>query len=295
MANYVLTCGSTTDLTQSILKARNVPCISYHYELDNVEYVDDMWEEKDPHDFYTAMEEGAMTHTSQINMASYAAFWEPFLEQGQDVIHLALSSGITGTVNSARLAADSVMAKYPDRRVLVVDSLGASAGSGLLLCAMADKRDAGYSIDELYDWTENNKLRVQHWFFSTDISFYIRGGRIGKTAGFIGKLLNICPLMNMDSEGRLIPREKIRTKKKVIREIVNRMVELAENGVCYDEKCFISHSDCLEDAEEVARLVEATFPNLNGDVQITNIGPTIGSHTGPGTVAMFFWGEKRMD
>ena len=295
MANYVLTCGSTTDLTQAILKARNIPFIGYHYELDNVEYVDDMWEERDPHDFYSAMEEGAMTHTSQINMTAYAAFWEPFLEQGLDVIHLALSSGITGTVNSARLAAESVMGKYPDRRVLVVDSLGASAGSGLLLTAMADKRDAGYSIDELFDWTENNKLRVQHWFFSTDLSFYIRGGRIGKTAGFIGKLLNICPLLNMDNEGRLIPREKIRTKKKVIREIVNRMVELAENGVCYDEKCYISHSDCPEDAEEVARLVEETFPNLNGDVQITNIGPTIGAHTGPGTVAMFFWGEKRMD
>ena len=295
MADYVLTTGSTVDLTMSIMKARNIPFINYRYELDQVEYSDDMWETEDPHDFYQAMTDGAMTHTSQINMAGYSAFWEPFLQNGQDIIHLELSSGITGTVNSARLAAESLLADYPERRIVIVDSLGASGGSGLLLMAMADRRDDGMSMDELKIWAEENRLRLHHWFFSTDLSFYIRGGRIGKTAGFIGKLLNICPLLNMDNEGHLIPREKIRTKKKVIREIVARMEEHAENGSCYNGKCYITHSDCLEDAKEVARLVEQTFPNLDGDVQITNIGPTIGAHTGPGTVAMFFWGDLRTE
>lgn len=293
MADYVLTSGTIVDLTKSLLESRNIPFINYRYELDNVEYLDDMWENEEPHDFYQAMADGAMTHTSQINMAGYTAFWEPFLQEGKDIIHLELSSGITGGVNSARLAAETLLAEYPERRIVVVDSLGASGGTGLLLMAMADHRDQGMSLDELQTWTNENKLNLHHWFFSTDLTYYIRGGRISKTAGFIGKLLNICPLMNMDNEGRLIPREKIRTKKKVIREIVARMEEHAENGTCYNGKCFITHADCLGDAQEVARLVEQTFPNLDGDVQITNIGPTIGAHTGPGTVAMFFWGDLR--
>lgn len=295
MADYVLTTGTTVDLTKSLMESRNIPFINYHYELDDVDYTDDFWDSEDPHDFYQAMADGAMTHTSQINMASYSAFWEPFLQGGKDIIHLELSSGITGGVNSARLAAETLLADYPERRIEVVDSLGASGGSGLLLMTMADQRDRGMSLDELLTWTNENKLHLHHWFFSTDLTYYIRGGRISKTAGFIGKLLNICPLMNMDNEGRLIPREKIRTKKKVIREIVARMEEHAENGTCYNGKCFITHADCLEDAEEVARLVEQTFPDLDGDVQITNIGPTIGAHTGPGTVAMFFWGDLRVE
>ena len=158
---------------------------------------------------------------------------------------------------------------------------------------LADLRDEGKSIGEVHAWAEEHKLNLHHWFFSTDLTFYIRGGRISKASGFFGTMLNICPLLNMDDQGKLIPRFKIRTKKKVIRAVVDKMEEYAEGGLDYSGKCYISQSACIEDAREVARLVEERFPKLNGKVEINNIGTTIGSHTGPGTVAVFFWGSKR--
>ncbi|MDY3919693.1 MAG: DegV family protein, partial [Candidatus Limivivens sp.] len=165
----------------------------------------------------------------------------------------------------------------------------------LLMDRLADLRDQGKKLEEVYDWAITHRLNVHHWFFSTDLTFYIKGGRISRTAGAIGGLLSICPLLNMDNHGKLIPRYKIRTKKKVIRAIVDRMEECADNGLDYSGKCYISQSACLEDAMEVARLVEERFPKLNGKVEINNIGTTIGSHTGPGTVALFFWGSERTE
>jgi len=150
-------------------------------------------------------------------------------------------------------------------------------------------------IDALYQWAQANRLRLHHWFFSTDLTFYVKGGRVSKASGWVGTMLHICPLLNMDSLGRLIPREKIRTKKKVIARIVEKMKEHAEGGLDYSGKCFISESACMEDARAVADLVEAAFPKLNGKVLINSIGTTIGSHTGPGTVALFFWGDERKE
>ena len=174
-----------------------------------------------------------------------------------------------------------------------MDSLAASSGYGLLVDKLAELRDEGMSLKDLYHFAEDQKLHLHHWFFSSDLTFFIRGGRVSKTAGFFGKMLNICPLLNVDYQGRLIPRDKIRTKKKVTKEIVARMLEHADKGTGYDGKCFICHSDCLEDAQAVADLVEQSFPHLNGKVQIFPIGSTIGAHTGPGTVALFFWGDLR--
>ena len=246
-------------------------------------------------DFYKAMSEGADTKTSQINADEYEKYFEGFLKQGKDLLHVTLSSGISGTINSALIAADNLKEKYPDRKIYVIDSLAASSGYGLLMDKVADLRDAGMGIDELKNWIEDNKLRVNHWFFTTDLTFFIKGGRVSKVSGFVGNLLNICPLLNVDYQGKLIPREKIRTKKKVIAETVNKMILNADNGTDYSDKCYISMSACIEDAQAVAKLVEEKFPKLNGKVLINNIGTTIGSHTGPGTVALFFWGEKRMD
>lgn len=158
---------------------------------------------------------------------------------------------------------------------------------------LADMRDSGMELDALHDWAEENKLRLQHWFFSTDLTFYIKGGRISKASGFIGTVLSICPLLNVNFEGRLIPREKIRTKKKVIERIVEQMEENAQDGTDYAGKCFISQSACMEDAQAVTARIEERFPKLRGKVEINPIGATIGSHTGPGTVALFFWGKKR--
>ncbi|MDE6740621.1 MAG: DegV family EDD domain-containing protein, partial [Lachnospiraceae bacterium] len=170
-----------------------------------------------------------------------------------------------------------------------------SSGYGLLMDKLADLRDEGKSIDEVYEWAQANRLKLNHWFFSTDLTFYIKGGRISKTAGFIGGMLNICPLLNVNHLGQLIPRYKIRTKRKVIQTIVDKMEECIEEGLDYSGKCYISQSACYEDARAVADLIEERFSHLDGKVLINSIGTTIGSHTGPGTVAVFFWGKERVD
>jgi len=295
MANYIVSCCSTVDLSREHLEARDLHYLYFHYQLDGVDYADDLGQSMSFDDFYQAMRDGADTRTSQINEDAYAEFFTPFLEQGLDVLHVTLSSGISGTINSARLAKERLEEKYPDRKIVIVDSLAASSGFGLLMDRMADLRDEGYSLEQLAQWTEDNKLRLQHWFFTSDLIFFIKGGRVSKTAGFVGKLLNICPLLNVDYQGKLIPREKIRTKRKVISAIVDKMEALAENGLGYSGKCYISMSACREDAEAVAALIEERFPKLNGKVLINSIGTTIGSHTGPGTVALFFWGAERVD
>ena len=243
--------------------------------------------------FYRAMSEGADTKTSQINAEEYVEYFETFLKDGKDILHVTLSSGISGTLNSAMIAKSMVEENYPDRKIYIVDSLNASAGFGLLVDKLADLRDEGKSIDEVYAWAEENKLKAQAWFFSTDLTFFVKGGRISKTSGFVGGMLNICPLLNINGEGKLIPRQKIRTKKKVMDAIVEQMVTFAEGGTEYSGKCFISNSACLEDAKAVAEKIESRFPNLDGKVSISDVGTTIGSHTGPGTVALFFWGAER--
>ena len=293
MSDYILSCCSTADLTKEHFEKRGISYICFHYQMDGKQYTDDLGQSMPFEKFYQAMADGAETKTSQVNAEEYQAYFETFLKQGKDVLHVCLSSGISGAINSAMIAKEELSQKYPKRQILVVDSLGASSGYGLLMDQLADLRDQGQSLQQVYDWAEQHKLELNHWFFSTDLTFYIRGGRISKASGFFGTMLNICPLLNMDDQGKLIPRFKIRTKKKVIRAIVDKMEEYAEGGLDYSGKCYISQSACIEDAREVARLVEERFPKLNGKVEINNIGTTIGSHTGPGTVAVFFWGSKR--
>lgn len=295
MSNYVLSCCSTADITEEHLKKRNINYICFHYYLNGVQYCDDLGKTMPFDKFYKAMEDGAETKTSQVNADEFAEYFKQFLEKGMDVIHVCLSSGISGVYNSANIAKNDLAEKYPDRKIYIVDSLGASSGYGLFMDKLADMRDSGMEIDKLYDWACSNRLNVHHWFFSTDLSFYVKGGRISKTAGLFGTVLKICPVLNMDDRGKLIPRSKVRGRKKAIEEIVHRMELHAENGLDYSGKCYISNSACYEDAMAVAQLIEEKFKKLDGKVQIYSIGTTIGSHTGPGTVALFFWGEKRLE
>ena len=295
MSDYILSCCSTADLSKEHLQARDIQYVCFHYFLDDREYPDDLGQSMPFDKFYQAMADGAMTRTAQVNISEYLDHFSRFLEQGKDILHLTLSSGISGSYTSAVNAAAIAKERYPDRKIYVVDSLAASSGYGLLMDGLADRRDAGMDIDQLHAWAEENRLRLNHWFFSTDLTYFVRGGRISKAAGIFGGVLNICPLMNVDYMGRLVPREKIRTKKKVIQAIVDKMEKYADGGLDYDGKCYISNSACPDDALEVARLVEARFPKLNGKVLVNSIGTTIGAHTGPGTVALFFWGKKRVD
>ncbi len=293
MADYILSCCSTADLTKERFEACGIKYIPFHFAIDGEEYVDDLGETIPYELFYQKIKDGADTRTAQINIAEYVDYFSDFLEQGLDIVHVSLSSGLTGTVNSARNAALILKERFPERNIYIIDSLAASAGYGLLMVSAAEKRDEGLSAGELAQWIEDNRLTVQHWFFSTDLSTYVKGGRISKTAAVFGGALQICPLLNMDDLGRLRPRDKIRTKKKVIREIVTRMEQNARDGLDYDGRCFISMSACMDDARQVAELVEERFSELNGKVEIYNVGTTIGSHTGPGTVALFFFGKKR--
>ena len=260
MSDFILSCCSTADLSAEHFAARDIKYICFHFEVDGKNMPDDLGQSVPFKDFYQMMRDGAMTKTSQVV-----------------------------------LAAQDLREQYPDRKIYIVDSLAASAGFGLLMDKLADLRDSGMGIDELREWAEANKLKCNHWFFTTDLTYLIRGGRVSKAAGMIGQFLNICPLLNVDYCGKLIAREKHRGKKKVIHAIVKKMKELAEDGTDYSGKCFISQSDCYEDARAVADEIEKTFPKLNGKVEIFNIGTTIGSHTGPGTVALFFWGAERVD
>lgn len=295
MNSYILSCCSTADLTEAHFSKREISYICFHYKLNDVEHEDDLGKSMPFDQFYAAMAAGATTQTSQVNADEFERYFESFLKDGKDILHVCLSSGISGVLNSAMIAKADLEELYPDRKIYIVDSLSASSGYGLLMDRLADLRDEGKTIEEVYSFALQHRLHVHHWFFSTDLTFYVRGGRISKASGAIGGLLNICPLLNMDHEGRLIPRFKIRTKKKVIKKIVDQMEAYADDGLNYSGKCYISQSACYEDAAAVAKLVEERFPHLNGKVEINNIGTTIGSHTGPGTVALFFWGKERVD
>ncbi len=293
MADYVLSCCSTADMPEEFYKSRDIAYVCFHFFLGGTMYPDDLGKSISFPEFYDRMAQGEDTKTSQVNVDEYVDHFEKFLAEGKDVLHLTLSSGISGTINSALIAKDDLQEKYPDRKIFVIDSYAASGGFGLLMDKLADLRDEGKSIDEVAQYALDNRLKLHHWFFTTDLTYLIRGGRVSKVSGFFGNMLSICPLLNVNDEGKLIPRFKIRTKKKVIAACVEQMLLHGNGGAGYNEKCFLNHAGCPEDAMEVVALIEEKIPALKGKVYVNYIGTTIGSHTGPGTVALFFWGDER--
>ena len=294
MPGYVLSCCSTADVTREWLENRDIAYLYFNYFLNGEMCKDDFGATNPPAQLYAKMLAGADAKTSQISAGDYMEHFEKYLAQGKDVLHVTLSTGISGTFNSACAARDQLAEKYPDRKIYVIDSLAASSGFGLLMDRLAELRDGGMGIDELAAWAEDHKHEVQHWFFSSDLTFFVRGGRISKAAGLVGGMLKICPVMDVEPDGSLAVKEKIRTKAKAINRVVEKMEELAEGGLDYSGKCYISQSECKADALEVAARVEERFPKLDGKVEVFPIGATIGVHTGPGTVALFFWGKKRV-
>lgn len=292
MSQYILSCCSTADLSKEHFASRDIRWLPFHFFLDGVEYPDDLGQTLSFEAFYEAVANGADTKTSQVNVEEFTKYFESFLAQGQDVLHVSFSSGLSGTYQSATIAASMLAEKYPERKLYIVDSLAASSGYGLLMDDLADLRDAGKTMEELRDFVEANRLKLRHYFFATDLAAFIRGGRVSKASGFVGTVLGICPLLDVDPEGKLHPREKIRSKKKVIARIVEKMAETAKDGTNYSGKCYICNSACMEDAEAVAALIRETFPNLQGEIIINSIGTTIGSHTGRGTVALFYWSAE---
>lgn len=290
---FILSCESTVDLPYSYLEQRGIPVLFYSYMIGEETYIDDMG--RDPEalpNFYRRIDEGAMPTTTQLNEFQYEEFFAPLLERG-DVLHINFGSGMTASVNNARLAAETLRERYPDRKLVIIDSLCSSSGYGLLVDYAADMRDAGKTLEETADWVAAHCNRVHHQFYSTRLDMYRRSGRMSGAAATIATILNICPIMRLDNAGRIIAYDKVRGKKAAVKRTVDTMAQHAEGGEAYAGKCFICHSNCLEDAEITKAAVAARFPNIP-EIRICEIGTIIASHCGPGTVAVFFLGDERL-
>ena len=293
MHDFILSCCSAADVTQEKLDAMDVRLLCNDFSMDGVPYKDDLGKTMTYAEFYDRIRAGEKGVTSQINPSDYIDYFTTFLAEGKDVLHVCLSSGLSGTYQSACSAAEILKERFPERKLLIVDSLGASSGYGLLVTTLAKLRDEGKTIDEVYEWAIENRLRLHYLFCSTTLTYSVRGGRISATAGRIGNLLGICPVMRMDRPGHLTIHSRVRTKKRALRALVDQMAELADNGEQYSGRVFISHSDCLEDALSVKAQIEERFKNIDGEIEVYMIGMTIGCHAGPGTVAVFFYGKER--
>ena len=294
IGNFTLSCCSTVDLPYSRMKERGIPVLFYTYTVDETVYVDDMGRETEAQDhFYEMLAAGKLPKTSQLNIDNYLQFFESLLAEGKDVLHIALGSGMSNSVNNAFLAVEMLQEKYPDRRVLVVDSLCSSSGYGMFVESAADMRDHGADIDEVYNWLMANRNRVHHQFFSTNMTQFRRSGRVSGATAAIATVLNICPIMRLDAHGAIKAYDKVRGKNKAIETTVATMLTNAENGAAYDGPCYLCHSRCPELAQQMVEAVEAVFPALQGKIRICEIGTIIASHSGPGTVAVFFYGAER--
>ena len=290
MNDYVLLTDSSADLPQQLVEELGVEVLPLCFTMVDKTYRN--WpdnREMDPEEFYRMLREGAMATTSAVNVGDYTEALTPFLEAGKDVLVLAFSSGLSATCNSARIAAQELNEQYPQQRVRVVDTLCASLGQGLLVWHAAKLKQAGKSLDEVGDWAEENKLRLCHWFTVSDLHFLKRGGRISPATAVLGTMLSIKPVMHVDDEGHLIKVGTARGRGASLKALVDHMAETADDPG--NQVVFISHGGCLEDAQKVAQDVKARFGTK--EVVINYVGPVIGAHSGPGTVALFFLGSKR--
>ena len=290
---FTLSCCSTVDLPYSYMADRDIPVLFYTYVVDGREYVDDMG--RDPEAlprFYRFLEEGKLPQTSQINVGTYLSFFEKLLQKG-DLLHIAFTSGQSGSVHNAMLAAKELQEKYPDRKLIVIDSLCSSSGYGMLVDTVADLRDAGKSIEEAAQWVRENRNTVHHQFFSSNMTQFRRTGRVSGAAAMVATIMSICPIMRLDSAGAIKAYGKVRGKKKAVETTIEAMAKHAQGGENYDKRCYVCHSQCPEDAQMLIDGLETRFPRIKGKIRLCDIGTIIGSHSGPGTVAVFFYGDER--
>ena len=287
MRDYVITVNSTVDLPKEWLEERHVPVIPLKYTIDGETYTD--MEGLSAKEFFDKLREGKMSTTSQVNPEEAADMLEPFLKEGKDILHLGFSSGLSGTLNSMKIAGEMLQEKYPEAKVIVIDTLCACLGEALLLYKALQQKEKGMNIDELAQWVEENKLHICHNVTVDDLHHLQRGGRISKTTAVLGTLVQIKPIIHMDDNGKLQVIGKERGRKKSLNKIVDMAVEQSKGWD--NDIIMITHGDCIKDAEYVARLVREKMGIDN--ILINNIGTVIGSHTGPGVVAVFCMGNKR--
>ena len=288
--SYRITTDSTSDLPQSFLKERDIPAVGMGFQLDGQEYREDENLTLTMPEFYAALREGKMSSTMQVNTFEFVSFVEPFLAAGEDVLHICFSSGLSGTYASVAAGAEELKEKYPERRLIVVDSLAASLGEGLLVYYADENRKKGMSLEENARWLEENKLHLCHWFTVDDLMFLHRGGRVSKASAIFGSLLGIKPVLHVDDEGHLILMSKSRGRQGAMEALAAKMKETVNDDVS-DQMILISHGDCLEDAEKLKAIVQQVTGARH--FMLHTIGTVIGSHSGPGTLALFFLGKHR--
>lgn len=290
MKNYVIVTETTTDISDKMAKELDVIMIPMDLELEGKSYTHYADErEISIESFYDVLRKGGKSVTSLINTETFLSTFRPILEKGNDILYIAFSSGLSGTYNSSLIARDELLEEYPEAKIVCVDTKAASAGEGLMVYSAVKKKEEGLTIDELNEWIENNVLKLCHWFTVDDLNHLKRGGRVSAISATIGTALNIKPILHVDDEGHLIPMEKVRGRKKSLIALYEHMKETVVNPK--EQVVFISHGDALEDAEFLANMIKEKLQVK--EVVISKIGPVIGTHSGPGTIALFFFGTNR--
>ena len=287
MRDFIIVTDSTVDLPESMLEEQGIPVLQLNYVLDGKTYEDRKG--LSGKEFFDKLREGSMPTTSQVNPEQAKEFFEPFVKAGKNILCIGFSSGLSGTYNSERIAAEELSEEYPDAKIIVIDSLCASMGQGLLLVKALKKQREGMTLEELAQWLEENKLHICHNVTVDDLNHLYRGGRISKTTAVLGTLVQIKPIIHMNDEGKLIVIGKERGRKKALNTIVDMMGKQMEGYE--NDLVMVTHGDCLEDAEYVKSQIQKKYGIQ--DVVINGIGTVIGTHTGPGVVAVFCMGEKR--
>ena len=288
MNKYVIMTDSSADLPADLASELNVEIVTLTVSIDNGEYVSGA--ELDVKDFYSKLREGSVATTSAINLDAALNAMEKYVSEGSDLIYVAFSSGLSSTAQTGKLAAEELSEKYPERKIYVVDTLAASLGQGLLVYYAAQMRDEGKSIDEVRDYLEANKLNLCHWFTVDDLHFLKRGGRVSAATAVVGTMLSIKPVLHVDNEGHLINVSKARGRKPSIQALAAKIGETAMVDPS-EQTIFISHGDCIDDANYLADIIKEKYNPKK--IVIGYVGPVIGAHSGPGTLALFFLGNER--
>ena len=289
MRKYVITTDNNSDLPDAYMQEHGVGCSYLSYAMVGVNYTHDNFLPVE--EFYARMRQGSMPTTAQVNPENAKNLMEPYLKEGADILHIAFSSGLSGSYNSCKIAAEELAEEYPQRKIIVIDSLAASLGQGLLVHLAVQKKEAGEEMEQVARWVEENKNKIVHAFTVDDLNHLYRGGRVSKTTAVLGGMLNIKPVLKVDDEGKLVPVGKVRGRKKSLAALVDAMDEKIGK---YKDSCdtvFMSHGDCIDDVNYVLEKIKARYPVKT--ILVNHVGATIGAHSGPGTVALFFLGEHR--
>jgi DegV family protein with EDD domain len=289
MRDFVITADSNSDLLPDFIEEHKIGIIPHYYDINGITYGDEI--NLTPKEFYDKMREGAMPTTMASNPDVIRKTFRSYVEKGLDILHISFSSALSGGCSNVMTGALEICEEYPEAKIIVLDTLNASVGEGMLVMKAVELKEWGKSLDETAAWLENHKLDVCVRFIVDDLKHMYRGGRISKASAVVGTMINVKPILHIDKEGRLVPMSTVRGRKKAINTIFYDMIDsLGKYRINSDAIC-IAHGDAPEDAEYLASLVRDNFPHKT--VYINYVSPSIGSHSGPGTIGLCFWGEKR--